>query len=151
MSGSTPQGDDGRAASLAATQRFLESLPYARALSMRVDALGEGQVTISMPYDTRLVGDPRTGVIHGGAVSALMDTSGGVAVMSLPQARGTATIDLRIAYMRPASPGNRIAARAECYHVTRSVVFVRAFASDGDESHPVAMATGAFTLERAAP
>ncbi|MCB2116386.1 MAG: PaaI family thioesterase [Rhodobacteraceae bacterium] len=130
---------------------FIEAIPHARAIGMRLDEIGDGLAVISMPYDPRLVGDPETGVIHGGAVSALMDTCGGAAVMSHPTgAVGTATLDLRIDYMRPAAPGQRITARAECYHVTRSVAFVRATAFDEDGARPVASATGAFTLERPA-
>ena len=129
-------------------RQFIEAIPFSRALSMQLDAVGEGEATISMPYDARLVGDPATGVIHGGAVSALMDTCGGAAVISHSEsAGGTATIDLRIDYMRAAQPGQRITARAECYHVTRSVAFVRATAHDEGDA-PVAMATGAFTVER---
>lgn len=130
-------------------RQFIEAIPHSRALSMRLDLLGDGVVEISMPYDPRLVGDPATGVIHGGAVSALMDTCCGAAVMSHPNAAGgTATIDLRIDYMRPATPGQRLTARAECYHVTRTVAFVRATAMDEDAARPVAGATGAFTVER---
>lgn len=133
-----------------AAQQFIEAIPHSRALGMVLDMLEDGVAVISMPYDARFVGDPQTGVIHGGAVSALMDTCGGAAVMSHPTGViGTATIDLRIDYMRPARPGDRITARAECYHVTRSVAFVRATAHDADTDRPVATATGAFTLERA--
>lgn len=131
-----------------AAQDFINALPFARALGMRLEQIGEGRAEISMDWDARFIGDPVTGVIHGGAVSALMDTCGGAAVLSYPGALGTATIDLRIDYMRAATPGQRLTARAECYHVTRRVAFVRATAHDEDSANPVATATGAFTFDR---
>ncbi len=129
--------------------RFLQAIPHASHLGMKLTLLEDGVAETTMPYDARLVGDPETGVIHGGAVSALMDTCCGAAVMVHPESPlGTATIDLRIDYMRPATAGQNLRARAECYHVTRSVAFVRATAWDEDSSRPVATATGAFTVER---
>jgi uncharacterized protein (TIGR00369 family) len=129
-------------------RQFIEAIPHAKALGLVLTDIGEGTAVIAMPYDKRLIGDPKTGVVHGGAVSAMMDTCCGAAVMSHPAAPGgTATIDLRIDYMRAATPGQTITTTATCHHITRSVAFVRATAVDDDIDHPVATASGAFTVE----
>ena len=136
---------DGRKMRIA--HQFISALPHARALGMEIVDIRDGEAVVRMPYNQRLIGDPETKVVHGGAVSALMDTCCGAAVMAHPEALGsTATIDLRIDYMRSATPGQAITTTATCYHVTKSVAFVRAVAVDDDKDWPVASATGAFTV-----
>ena len=133
-------------ASKDAAQALINALPHAKALGMRFISSSEGEVTMEMPYDPRFIGDPATGVIHGGAVYALLDTCSGAAVFAHPDHKGaTATIDLRVDYMRPAAPGQSIRATATCYNMTRTVAFVRAIATDNTrDDKPVAMASGTF-------
>ena len=129
-------------------RQFMAAIPHARDLDMKLIELEGGVATITMPYDERLIGDPDTGVLHGGAVAALMDSCCGAAVISHPSnPGGTATIDLRVDYMRSATPGQALSTTAICYHITRSVAFVRATAVDEDTENPIAMATGTFTVE----
>ncbi len=128
-------------------EMFTSMLPFCRELGMSVEAAEPGRVSLSMPFDERFVGDATTGVVHGGPVSALLDTCGGAAVVLQPgNDAPTATIDLRIDYMRSAVPGKRIHAAAEVYHATQTVAFVRGQAWDGDPSDLVAAATGAYTF-----
>ena len=127
----------------------ITGVPHAEGLAMTIVEIGDGTALTMIPYADHLVGDPETRVIHGGVVTSLLDNACGIAVTSKIKRFGAiATLDLRIDYMRPATPGQTIRTRAECHHVTRSVAFVRAVATDDDESRPVAMATGAFTVER---
>jgi acyl-coenzyme A thioesterase PaaI-like protein len=57
-----------------------------------------------------------------------------------------ATLDLRIDYAKPADPKKPVFAEAECYRITRSVAFTRAFAHQGDPRDPIAAAAGTFML-----
>ena len=125
---------------------FMTVIPHARALGMELVEATPGVVEIAMPWSEEFVGDPRTGVLHGGVISALMDTCCGAAVMTHPtRPATTATIDLRIDYLRSATPGQRVRTRAECFHMTRSIAFVRAVARDEGDTL-VATATGSFTV-----
>lgn len=128
---------------------FVEALPHAKDLGMVFESFEPAKAVLILPWRDDLVGDPTTGVIHGGAVSALIDTTCGASVLLHPENAGmTATLDLRIDYMRAARPGADITAKATCYHVTQTVAFVRAEAHDDDLTAPVATAAAAFTFKR---
>ncbi|MCA8883663.1 MAG: PaaI family thioesterase [Rhodobacteraceae bacterium] len=127
-------------------RQFFSNLPYAQTLRLDLQELGAGWAVMVLPYHEDLIGDPATGVVHAGAVSALLDTTCGAAVASHPDTGAvTATLDLRIDYMRAAVPGQTLRARAEVIRVTRSIAFVRAETHD-DGDDPIATATGAFTV-----
>jgi uncharacterized protein (TIGR00369 family) len=100
-----------------------------------------------LPYSEKLIGDPQTGVVHGGVITGLLDHTCGLAVMAkLRQPMQIATLDLRIDYMRPAKPHIDIIAECECLRVTHEVAFVRGVAHQGDAADPIALCTGAFML-----
>ncbi len=114
---------------------------------LRLDRAERGEAWSSLPYHPVFVGDAATGVIHGGVVTAMLDESCGMAVqLALDGASAIATLDLRIDYQKPATPGLDIKAHSVCYRVTRSIAFVRSTAYQEAESDPVATATGCFMI-----
>ncbi len=135
--------EQGALAGLAA--RMVGETPQAAALGLRLVSAEPGVAVLEIPYRADLVGDPRTGVLAGGVLTSLLDHACGLAVASAA-GRRTATLDLRIDYMRAAVPGRDVVARAECYKLTRSIGFVRASAFEDDPGDPIATAQAAFVL-----
>lgn len=129
-------------------QSFVQTIPFNAALGLRVvDAADEGWAVLRLPYRAELVGNPETGVLHGGMITSLIDACCGVAVFLKTQFQSrVATLDLRIDYLRPARPPEDVLARAECYKLTRHVAFVRALAHHGDPADPIASASGTFVI-----
>jgi uncharacterized protein (TIGR00369 family) len=124
-------------------------IPHSRAIGMRTIEAGGGVALMCVPYDPRLVGNPATGVLHGGVITSVLDSASGAAVGSAVGGRGwrpIATLDLRIDYMKPATAGRDVMARAECYKVTRNVAFVRGVAYHDDPADPIATTVATFML-----
>ncbi len=125
----------------------LANIPHATALGLRFHHVSDDAVEIVLPYDERLVGDPDTGVIHGGAITALLDNAAGFAVR-VPGVEAEpvaiATLDLRIDYMGPATPGRAVIARATAFKRTRTITFVRAVAYHDSPDDPIATCTATF-------
>ena len=127
------------------------NIPHCRLLGMRLDELRRGNAMMSLAYDEALIGNPRTRVVHSGVITALLDTLCGLVVMTMvPEGTPLATLDLRLDYLRPATPGETIRAQAECYKVTTSVAFVRGRAFHGTPTdsarNAIAHCTGTFML-----
>lgn len=129
---------------------FSGLVPHNRALGLQLVDFdrGEGVAVMRLPYRPEIVGNPDTGVIHGGAITSLLDATSGAAVfMRMWRDTPIATLDLRIDYLRPAQPGLDVHARAVCYKLTKNVAFVRANAfTTGGEEDPVATAAGTFVI-----
>jgi len=123
--------------------------PHGAAIGMQLVGVEQNRCIVKIPYAEHLVGDPDTGIIHGGVITALLDNACGWAIRchdSWHDKQSMATLDLRIDYMRPAEPHMDLIAEAECYKMARSIAFVRAFAHQGDVNDPVASSTAAFML-----
>jgi uncharacterized protein (TIGR00369 family) len=128
-------------------QMIMAGTPHARALGFELTDIARARAWGRAPFRADLVGDPARGVIAGGVITALLDNLCGVAaIAALDEPTSTATLDLRIDYMRPAAPGRDVKAEAHCYKVTRSVAFVRAVAYETNPDDPVAHAAAAFML-----
>lgn len=129
----------------AAFGAFMANYGHAGFVGMRYVGHGENWVEVAFPWHEDLVGDPDTGVLASGPIISLLDNATSMAVWTK---RGTfspqVTLDLRIDYVRAATPGKTVVAWAECYRLKKSMAFVRGIAHDGDIADPVAHAVGIF-------
>ena len=126
-------------------KKFIPELKHCKLLGITVEELGRGFITLRLPYSANIIGNPETGVIHGGALTTLMDTACGFsAVSSLSEAAIAPTLDLRIDYMRAAEPGKPVLGHAEVYRTTRNVLFSRGIAYQESIDKPVAHCAATF-------
>ncbi len=139
-----PSADD-----LALFQQVIrEFVPHNRALGIDfVSAtFTPPVVTLKLAWGPHLVGNPLTEVLHGGAVTTLLDAVSGASVYTKLRApTPIATLDLRIDFLGRPPARVDVFAKAECYRVTRSVAFVRAEAWVDGEA-PFASSSSTFAL-----
>lgn len=139
--------DDDQRLRLELVRGFSVNVPHNKALGMEILELQAREALFRLPYDEKLIGNPDTGVIHGGVITALLDGASGAAVFAtLVEFVPIATLDLRIDYLRPAEVGQAVHARATCYKMTKNVAFTRAVAYHEDPDDPIAHSVGTFMV-----
>ena len=89
--------------------RFLSALRHCQVLGLQVHSASSEGLTVILPYSEKIVGNPETGVIHGGAITSLMDTACGMSTLCvLPEFEVCPTLDLRIDYVHAAEPNKAV-------------------------------------------
>ena len=126
---------------------WMRQLPHQQAIGFELVELTTGYAIGRIPYRLEFVGNPLTGVVHGGIVTTLLDTVGGAAVIGrFGKPLTMATLDLRIDYLRPSQPQHDLFARVECYKLTRNVAFTRGVAYDAALDDPLASMSATYML-----
>ncbi|WP_237738853.1 PaaI family thioesterase [Alcanivorax hongdengensis] len=128
--------------------RFLSSVRHSVVLGLEVVSAEEMQVRVRMPWREDLVGNPETGVMHGGAIFAMMDQAGGMAITcrTFPTFEITPTIDFRVDHLRGPAKGAAVICEASCYRLTTHVAFVRITTwEEGNDAEPIATGLATYT------
>ena len=125
---------------------WLRSYGHGQLLNLDYRDSGPDWVEAALPWHEELVALTDRGSLASSVIVSLLDTCSGAAVFQrLGQLSESATIDLRVDYLRAAMKGETVVARCECYKVTKQVAFVRGSArSEGGE--PIAQAAGTFIV-----
>lgn len=124
---------------------MLTRVRHCELIGMRALEASPQHILLELPYDERLIGDPETGTLHGGALTALMDSACGLAAqLALERIEVCPTLDLRIDYMTAATPRQPVFGRAEAYRVTDDVIFARGSAWQRQDRRPIAHCVATF-------
>ena len=145
----TPEGDAAERPGFDPA-RFFElarKVGHGRALGVEFRDAGEDWAELALPWKPELVGRPESGIIASGAIVSLIDTASGASVwVKMGHFQPIVTLDLRLDYLRPATQGETIVARCQCYKLTKSIGFVRGIAHGGDPERPIAHSAATFML-----
>ena len=142
-------------------EALLETVPYHRLLGVRFDRLGD-ELTARLPYEEKLIGDPRLPALHGGVTASFLEIAGQMQLawdlVSLRAERSGAdadpadlfpalpkTIDIAIDYLRRGRPRETFA-RTRVQKAGRRVAHLHVEAWQDEHARPIAMLRGNFLM-----
>lgn len=139
-------------------RRVFRQVPFSRVLGLEVGRLRPDGVTVELEMRKEFVGNHVRGTLHGGVISAALDTAGGLAAYTEPLlahprlSRSSAlerferlgTIDLRVDYLQPGK-GTRFTASARLLRRGRRVAVTR-MELHNEEGELIAVGTGSYVV-----
>jgi uncharacterized protein (TIGR00369 family) len=124
-----------------------EHVPFNRYLGLRGESIGAGTCVLTLAVREEFIGDPRRPALHGGVVSSLIDTAGGLAAWSaLAPGESVSTVDLRVDFLEPAGLGADLRAAAELVRKGNRVCHVRIAVTQAEVL--VAEGRGVYNIHR---
>jgi uncharacterized protein (TIGR00369 family) len=120
--------------------------PMARALGAELHAADLQAGTVALAFEPDPLFIQGTGVLQGGAVTAMLDFAMAFATLAhLPVGGSCATVNLNTAFLRPA-PQGRYLAEGEVERRGRQLAFTHARLLRADDRQVVATATSTLAL-----
>ena len=119
-------------------------------MGLKIERADRKGVEIRMPFNTDFCLDEEGTMLHGGVLTALLDSAFGLAnFLAIKDVQTMATLDLRVDYLRPASSRADVIVFAECYRQTRHIAFGSGkIWFDTGDCEEVARGSAAFALTR---
>ena len=125
--------------------RFLDAQPHMRRLGVRLVKASKARALLVLPVQSQLISPVLDTYLHGGVLTTLVDAACSVSTLcALDRFELCPTLDLRIDHMRTPVQNRPLYISAECYRVTRSVLFTRASVYQESPDRPVAYAIATF-------
>jgi uncharacterized protein (TIGR00369 family) len=126
-----------------------QEIPFNVFMGIRVDELQQGMARLLLPFKPELLGDTRRPALHGGVISTLIDTSGGMAVWThCRTGDAIATIDIRVDYLRP-GPSQDILAESRVRLMGSRVGSAQTILYPvGDREHVIAEGRAVYNIRR---
>lgn len=90
---------------------WVDLAPFERTLGMEIESFGQGEAVLTMPFTVKLA--QGKGLLHGGAITSLADTSAAMAIKTLlPEDTHFATVEMTTRFLAPVR-GGTVTARAK--------------------------------------
>lgn len=126
-------------------ERFLSVLRHCQRLGLTVVTADETSLQMRLPYSEEIIGNPLMGIVHGGALTTLMDTACGTACfVAIEGMELCPTLDLRVDYMKSSDPGKHLIAHASVTRIANNVIFTECLVKQEDDGVLIAKCNAAF-------
>ncbi len=131
-------------------RKFMEKgVPFNEFMGFEIVEFGEGEARMRVAVRPEFTGDPFRPALHGGLISALADTGGGVAVLTcLEEGQMASTVDLRVDYLRPGRVDSDLWAHSRVLRVGNRVAATHTTVYQSDPEKPVATASAVYNVVR---
>jgi len=104
-------------------EMLYKRIPFYTTLGLELKEIGDGNAIFEIDIKDELT---QNGMIHGGVLASLIDSSCACAAFSLIYPNGyVTTIDLQISFLKPISKG-RLTGKAKCLQAGKNIFFCKA-------------------------